>query len=57
MLQHHSHSWVICYWRLSNVYGSIMLYRRPVIKAKWYHYFLLALVNVEANFLGEREAD
>ncbi|KAF3526217.1 hypothetical protein F2Q69_00049486 [Brassica cretica] len=51
MLQHHSHSWVICYWRLSNVYGSIMLYRRPVIKAKWYHYFLLALVNVEANFL------
>ncbi|KAF3520937.1 hypothetical protein DY000_02061748 [Brassica cretica] len=41
----------ICYWRLSNVYGSIMLYRRPVIKAKWYHYFLLALVNVEANFL------
>ncbi|KAG2324746.1 hypothetical protein Bca52824_007474 [Brassica carinata] len=39
------------YLLLATVYGSIMLYRRPVIKAKWYHYFLLALVNVEANCL------
>ncbi|KAF3526223.1 hypothetical protein F2Q69_00049489 [Brassica cretica] len=39
------------YLLLATVYGSIMLYRRPVIKAKWYHYFLLTLVNVEANFL------
>ncbi|CAH8310487.1 unnamed protein product [Eruca vesicaria subsp. sativa] len=39
------------YLLLAIVYGSIMLYRRPVVKAKWYHYFLLALVNVEANFL------
>ncbi|VVB06240.1 unnamed protein product [Arabis nemorensis] len=39
------------YLLLAIVYGSIMLYRRPTIKAKWYHYFLVALVDVEANFL------
>ncbi|WZZ05369.1 hypothetical protein YC2023_091290 [Brassica napus] len=39
------------YVLLAIVYGSIMLYRRSVIKAKWYYYFLLALVDVEGNFL------
>uniref|UniRef100_A0A1J3GAK0 Solute carrier family 35 member F1 n=1 Tax=Noccaea caerulescens TaxID=107243 RepID=A0A1J3GAK0_NOCCA len=41
----------LSYTLLAIVYGSIMLYQRPTIKAKWYHYFLLALVDVEANFL------
>ncbi|KAL1191554.1 hypothetical protein V5N11_002374 [Cardamine amara subsp. amara] len=39
------------YVTLAIVYGSIMLYRRPAIQVKWYNYFLLALVDVEANFL------
>ncbi|CAN8280046.1 unnamed protein product [Cochlearia groenlandica] len=39
------------YMLLAIVYGGIMLYRRPTIKAKWYHYLLLALVDVEGNFL------
>ncbi|KAJ0255547.1 Solute carrier family 35 protein [Hirschfeldia incana] len=39
------------YVLLAIVYGSIMLYRRSVIKARWYYYFLLALVDVEGNFL------
>jgi solute carrier family 35 protein F1/2 len=39
------------YVLLAIVYGSIMLYRRSDIKAKWYYYFLLAFVDVEANFL------
>lgn len=33
------------------VYGSILLYRRQPLKAKWYYYILLGLVDVEANFL------
>ncbi|XP_058739202.1 uncharacterized protein LOC131611103 [Vicia villosa] len=33
------------------VYGSILLYRRKPLKAKWYYYILLGLVDVEANFL------
>uniref|UniRef100_A0A1J3ETH0 Solute carrier family 35 member F1 n=1 Tax=Noccaea caerulescens TaxID=107243 RepID=A0A1J3ETH0_NOCCA len=41
----------LSYTLLAIVYGSIMLYQRPTIKAKWYHYFLLALVDVEGNFL------
>lgn len=28
-----------------------MLYKRPTIKGKWYHYFFLALADVEGNFL------
>ncbi|KAL3635007.1 hypothetical protein CASFOL_022061 [Castilleja foliolosa] len=36
---------------LALVYGSIMLYRRKPLKAKWYYYILLGLVDVEANFL------
>ncbi|KAL9295520.1 putative solute carrier family 35 member SLC35F1/F2/F6 [Arabidopsis thaliana] len=37
------------YVLLAIVYGGIMLYRRSAIK--WYHYLLLAFVDVEANFL------
>lgn len=36
---------------LALVYGSIMLYRRQALKAKWYYYILLGVVDVEANFL------
>ncbi|CAA7016692.1 unnamed protein product [Microthlaspi erraticum] len=39
------------YLLLGVVYGGVMLYRRPTIKGKWYYYFLLALVDVEGNFL------
>ncbi|KAL7106105.1 hypothetical protein ACP275_07G090500 [Erythranthe tilingii] len=39
------------YVLLALVYGSIMLYRRQPVKAKWYYYILLGLVDVEANFL------
>ncbi|XP_010413713.1 PREDICTED: solute carrier family 35 member F1-like isoform X2 [Camelina sativa] len=39
------------YLSLAIVYGGIMLYQRPTIKAKWYNYLLLAFVDVEANFL------
>ncbi|KAB5527618.1 hypothetical protein DKX38_021465 [Salix brachista] len=37
---------------LAIVYGSIMLYRKQALKAKWYYYAILSLVDVEANFLG-----
>ncbi|XP_012568015.1 uncharacterized protein [Cicer arietinum] len=36
---------------LAVVYGGILLYRRKPLKAKWYYYILLGLVDVEANFL------
>ncbi|KAK7304290.1 hypothetical protein VNO77_45158 [Canavalia gladiata] len=39
------------YVLLAVVYGSIVLYRRKALKAKWYYYILLGLVDVEANFL------
>ncbi|KAK4752430.1 hypothetical protein SAY87_021228 [Trapa incisa] len=39
------------YVLLAIVYGSIMLYRRKSLKAKWYSYAALGLVDVEANFL------
>ncbi|TKY50547.1 Solute carrier family 35 member F1 [Spatholobus suberectus] len=40
------------YVLLAIVYGSIvLLYRREPLKAKWYYYILLGLVDVEANFL------
>ncbi|WCJ41462.1 hypothetical protein M5689_022331 [Euphorbia peplus] len=39
------------YMLLGIVYGSIMLYRWKALKAKWYYYVILALVDVEANFL------
>ncbi|PNT51190.1 hypothetical protein POPTR_002G230600v4 [Populus trichocarpa] len=36
---------------LAIVYGSIMFYRKQALKAKWYYYAILSLVDVEANFL------
>ncbi|CAL5391820.1 unnamed protein product [Camellia sinensis] len=33
------------------VYGGTLLYRRKALKAKFYYYILLAIVDVEANFL------
>ncbi|XP_061367642.1 uncharacterized protein LOC133310691 [Gastrolobium bilobum] len=39
------------YVLLAIVYGSILIYRRKALKAKWYYYILLGLVDVEANFL------
>ncbi|XP_011005118.1 PREDICTED: solute carrier family 35 member F2-like [Populus euphratica] len=36
---------------LAIVYGSIMLYRKQALKAKWFYYAILSLVDVEANFL------
>uniref|UniRef100_A0A6N2MYR6 EamA domain-containing protein n=1 Tax=Salix viminalis TaxID=40686 RepID=A0A6N2MYR6_SALVM len=39
------------YVLLAIVYGSIMLYRKQALKAKWYYYAILSLVDVEANFL------
>uniref|UniRef100_A0A251TFK9 Putative solute carrier family 35 member SLC35F1/F2/F6 n=1 Tax=Helianthus annuus TaxID=4232 RepID=A0A251TFK9_HELAN len=40
------------YVMLAIVYGGILLYRRSGLKAKWYYYLLLGLVDVEANYLG-----
>ncbi|KAG6436680.1 hypothetical protein SASPL_101582 [Salvia splendens] len=45
------------YVLLALVYGSIMLYRRQALKAKWYYYILLGAVDVEANFLGKTSSD
>ncbi|XP_057489053.1 uncharacterized protein LOC130775010 [Actinidia eriantha] len=39
------------YVLLALVYGSTLLYRRKALKAKWYYYVLLGVVDVEANFL------
>ncbi|PQP97217.1 solute carrier family 35 member F1-like [Prunus yedoensis var. nudiflora] len=39
------------YVLLAIVYGAIMLYRWKPLKAKWYYYVLLGMVDVEANFL------
>ncbi|GAA0175018.1 hypothetical protein LIER_28277 [Lithospermum erythrorhizon] len=39
------------YVLLALVYGSILLHRRKPLKAKWYYYVLLGLIDVEANFL------
>ncbi|KAJ0229627.1 Solute carrier family 35 protein [Hirschfeldia incana] len=41
----------LSYTLLAIVYGGIMLHRRPTIKGKWYYYCLLALADVEGNFL------
>ncbi|KAK3015315.1 hypothetical protein RJ639_006163 [Escallonia herrerae] len=40
------------YVLLALVYGSVLIYRKKALKAKWYYYILLGLVDVEANFLG-----
>ncbi|XP_052208491.1 uncharacterized protein LOC127812180 [Diospyros lotus] len=39
------------YVLLALVYGGTLLYRKKALKAKWYYYILLGLVDVEANFL------
>lgn len=39
------------YVLLAIVFGSAMIYRKKALKAKWYYYILLGLVDVEANFL------
>nr|XP_016450552.1 PREDICTED: solute carrier family 35 member F1-like isoform X2 [Nicotiana tabacum] len=39
------------YVLLALVYGGFMIYRRKPLKAKWYYYVLLGIVDVEANFL------
>ncbi|KAF8041323.1 hypothetical protein BT93_A0054 [Corymbia citriodora subsp. variegata] len=39
------------YVLLAIVYGSIALHRRQPLKAKWYYYVILGMVDVEANFL------
>ncbi|XP_052882023.1 uncharacterized protein LOC108474650 isoform X2 [Gossypium arboreum] len=45
------------YVLLSVVYGSVMLYRRQALKAKWYYYVILGLVDVEANYLDVHAGD
>ncbi|CAM8983587.1 unnamed protein product [Rhodiola kirilowii] len=39
------------YVLLAIVYISCMFYRRKALKAKWYYYVILSVVDVEANFL------
>ncbi|KAJ9558852.1 hypothetical protein OSB04_013466 [Centaurea solstitialis] len=39
------------YVMLAIVYGGILLHRGGGLKAKWYYYLLLGLVDVEANYL------
>ncbi|KAG4126012.1 hypothetical protein ERO13_D10G131600v2 [Gossypium hirsutum] len=39
------------YALLTVVYGSVMLYKRQALKAKWYYYVVLGLVDIEANYL------
>ncbi|GAB2235564.1 hypothetical protein Droror1_Dr00025993 [Drosera rotundifolia] len=39
------------YVLLALVYGSVVLYRRKPLKAKWYYYIPLGLVDVEGNYL------
>lgn len=39
------------YVLLALTYGGYMLYRRKPLKAKWYYYLVLGLVDVEGNFL------
>ncbi|KAL6970804.1 hypothetical protein U1Q18_030491 [Sarracenia purpurea var. burkii] len=39
------------YVLLALLYGAILLYRKKALKAKWYYYIVLGLVDVEANFL------
>ncbi|XP_058183563.1 uncharacterized protein LOC131301359 isoform X2 [Rhododendron vialii] len=39
------------YVLLALFYGCTFIYRKKALKAKWYYYVLLGLVDVEANFL------
>lgn len=34
------------------IYGSILVYRRKPVQIAWYWYLLLAVVDVEANYMG-----
>ncbi|XP_020531928.1 solute carrier family 35 member F2 isoform X3 [Amborella trichopoda] len=40
------------YVLLAVVYGGIMIHRQRGLLAKWYYYLMLAVVDVEANYLG-----
>lgn len=42
------------YVLLAIVYGAILIGRRKRMKAKWYYYLLLGLVDVEANYLDDQ---
>ncbi|KAL9242499.1 hypothetical protein vseg_016491 [Gypsophila vaccaria] len=39
------------YVLLAIVYGSVMFLKKQRLKAKWYYYVILGLIDVEANFL------
>ncbi|KAG0484908.1 hypothetical protein HPP92_008987 [Vanilla planifolia] len=40
------------YLLLAIFYGGILLHRRRWLQMKWYYYVMLAIVDVEANYLG-----
>ncbi|XP_042458556.1 solute carrier family 35 member F1-like [Zingiber officinale] len=39
------------YLLLAIVYGSIVIYKRRPLQISWYYYLMLAIVDVEANFI------
>lgn len=39
------------YLILAGVYGSMVIHRRKALQTKWYYYLMLAIVDVEGNFL------
>ncbi|XP_058102338.1 uncharacterized protein LOC131246337 isoform X2 [Magnolia sinica] len=39
------------YVLLAIVYGSMLIHRRKALQMKWYYYLMLAIVDVEGNFL------
>ncbi|XP_042482970.1 solute carrier family 35 member F2-like isoform X2 [Macadamia integrifolia] len=39
------------YVLLAIIYGAMLIHRRKGLKAKWYYYILLGIVDVEANYL------
>nr|GFD06388.1 solute carrier family 35 member F1-like [Tanacetum cinerariifolium] len=39
------------YVLLTIVYGGILIHRGSGLKARWYYYLLLGVVDVEANYL------
>ncbi|XXG89225.1 hypothetical protein AAC387_Pa12g1279 [Persea americana] len=39
------------YLILAVVYGSMVIHRRKALQTKWYYYLMLAIVDVEGNFL------
>ncbi|MCO5569753.1 hypothetical protein L7F22_023468 [Adiantum nelumboides] len=40
------------YVLLATIYGSIFLYQKRKLQVRWYYYALLAIVDVEANYLA-----